>query len=275
LAVNRPTVALALSGGAARGMAHVGVLRALVENNIPIDFIAGTSAGSLVGGAFASGMTLDQIAELGRKMRWRNVGWATISRLGVQSNYRLEKYLRDRLPITRFEDLRLPFAAVATDLKSGTAVIMRDQGDVPFAIRASCAIPGIYVPVMDEEGRQLVDGGLVAVVPVSVARSFGADIVIAVDVNSSGATFMGAILGSTRSLIGVMLQSMMVIQKTASHYQLSMADFVINPKIGHIRWDQMRRSEELIALGYEAGLEAVPEILALMDFSKKPHALTV
>lgn len=275
MAGNRPTVALALSGGAARGMAHVGVLRALVENDIPIDFIAGTSAGSLVGGAFASGMTLDQIAELGRKMRWRNVGWATISRLGVQSNYRLEKYLRDRLPITRFEDLRLPFAAVATDLKSGTAVIMRDQGDVPFAIRASCAIPGIYVPVMDEEGRQLVDGGLVAVVPVSVARSFGADVVIAVDVNSSGATFMGAILGSTRSLIGVMLQSMMVIQKTASHYQLSMADFVINPKIGHIRWDQMRRSEELIALGYEAGLEAVPEILALMDFSKKPHALTV
>ena len=273
--MNRPTVALALSGGAARGMAHVGVLRALTENNIPIDFIAGTSAGALVGGAFAAGMTLDEIQELGRKMRWRNVGWATISRLGVQSNYRLEKFLRDRMPITRFEDLRLPFAAVATDLKSGAAVVLRDRGDVPFAIRASCAIPGIYVPVMDEQGRQLVDGGLVAVVPVTVARSFGADIVIAVDVNSSGATFLGAILGSTGSLIGVVLQSLMVVQKTASHYQLSLADFVINPKVGHIRWDQMRRSEELIAAGYEAGLEAMPEILALMDFSKKPHALSV
>lgn len=272
MTVDRPTVALALSGGAARGMAHVGVLRALTENNIPIDFIAGTSAGSLVGGAFASGMTLEQIADLGRRMRWRNVGWATLSRLGVQSNARLERYLRDRLPITRFEDLPMPFAAVATDLRSGAAVIMRDQGDVPFAIRASCAIPGLYVPVVDEQGRQLVDGGLVAVVPVAVARSFGADIVIAVDVNSSGATFFGS---STRSVFGVVLQSMMVVQKTASHYQLSMADFVINPKVGHIRWDQMGRSEELMVAGYKAGLEAVPEILELIDFSKKPHALTV
>jgi NTE family protein len=225
-----------------------------------------------VGGAFASGMTLDQIADLGRKMRWRNVGWATLSWLGLQSNARLERYLRDRLPITRFEDLRLPFAAVATDLRSGAAVIMRDQGDVPFAIRASCAIPGLYVPVIDEQGRQLVDGGLVAVVPVSVARSFGADIVVAVDVNSSGATFIGS---STSSVFGVVLQSMMVVQKTASHYQLSMADFVINPKVGHIRWDQMGRSEELMTAGYKAGLEAVPEILELIDFSKKPHALTV
>lgn len=275
MAVDRPTIGLALSGGAARGMAHVGVLRALVENNIPVDFIAGTSAGALVGGAFASGMTLDQIADLGRKMRWRKVGWPTISRLGMQSNYRLEKYLRDRLPITKFEDLPTPFAAVATDLKSGAAVVLRDHGDVPFAIRASCTIPGIYVPVIDEHGQQLVDGGLVAVVPVAVARSFGADIVIAVDVNSSGATFMGWVLGATRSLIGVLVQSLMVVQRTASHYQLSMADLVIEPKVGHIRWDQMRRCEELITAGYEAGLEAVPQILELMNFSKKPHALTV
>jgi NTE family protein len=268
---NRPTIGLALSGGAARGIAHVGVIRALTENNIPIDFIAGTSAGSLVGGAWASGMPLDLIENLGRKMRWRDVGRATISRLGVQSNDRLEQYLRDRLPLTRFEDLPVPFAAVATELKSGAAVVMRDQGDVPFAIRASCAIPGWYVPVIDEQGRQLVDGGLVAVIPVSVARSFGADIVIAVDVNAGGATF----LGSTSSVIGVVLQSMLVVQKTASHYQLSMADFVIRPQVGHIRWDEMGRADELIAAGYTAGLEAVPEILELIDFSKNPHALIV
>lgn len=271
MSVNRPTVGLALSGGAARGIAHVGVMRALTENNIPIDFIAGTSAGSLVGGAWASGMPLDQIEDLGRKMRWRDVGRATISRLGVQSNDRLEQYLRDRLPLQRFEDLPVPFAAVATELKTGAAVVMREKGDVPFAIRASCAIPGWYVPVIDENGRQLVDGGLVAVIPVSVARSFGADIVIAVDVNAAGASF----LGSTSSVIGVVLQSMMVVQKTASHYQLSMADFVIRPQIGHIRWDEMGRAEELIAAGYQAGLEAVPGILELIDFSKNPHALSV
>ena len=271
MTVNRPTIGLALSGGAARGIAHVGVMRALTENNIPIDFIAGTSAGALVGGALASGMSLDQIEDLGRKIRWRDVGRATISRLGVQSNDRLEQYLRDHLPLTRFEDLPVPFAAVATELQSGAAVVMRDQGDVPFAIRASCAIPGWYVPVIDEQGRQLVDGGLVAVIPVSIARSFGADIVIAVDVNAAGATF----LGSTSSVIGVVLQSMLVVQKTASHYQRSLADFVIQPQVGHIRWDEMGRAEELLAAGYKAGLEAAPEILELIDFSKNPHALSV
>jgi NTE family protein len=268
---DRPTIGLALSGGAARGIAHVGVMRALTENKIPIDFLAGTSAGSLVGGAWASGMALDEIEAWGHKMRWRDIGRATISRLGVQSNDRLEQFLRDRLPLTRFEDLPVPFAAVATELKSGAAVVMRDRGDLPFAIRASCAIPGWYVPVVDEQGRHLVDGGLVAVIPVSVARSFGADIVIAVDVNAGGATF----IGSTSSVIGIVLQSMLVVQKTASDYQLSMADFVIKPQIGHIRWDEIGRAEELIAAGYKAGLESVPEILALIDFSKNSHALSV
>ena len=273
----RPTIGLALSGGAARGIAHVGVLRALTENNIPIDYVAGTSAGSLVGGAWAAGMSLDQIEDLGRKMRWRDVGRMTVSRLGVQSNDRLEQYVRDRLPITRLEDLPIPFAAVATELTSGAAVVLRDKGDLPFAIRASCAIPGWYVPVVDEEGRQLVDGGLVAVIPTSVARSLGADIVIAVDVNAEGAKFMS----STTSVIGVMLQSMMVVQKTASSYQISLSDYVIRPKVGHIRWDEMGRGGELVAAGYQAGLESVAEIRVLIEataetnFSKNPHALTV
>jgi NTE family protein len=276
LATNRPTVGLALSGGAARGIAHAGVLRALAENKIPIDCIAGTSAGALVGAAWAAGMSIDDIEDLGRKMRWRNVGRLTLSRFGVQSNARLEQYMRARLPITRFEDLPIPFAAVATDLRSGTAVVLRDRGDVPFAIRASCTIPGWFVPVIDEEGRQLVDGGPVAVVPTTIARSLGADIVIAVDVNGAGATFLGP-----TSIIGVLLHSMLVVQKAASHYQLSLADYVITPKIGHIRWDQIRRGDELIEAGYAAGMESAPAILALIEaaraakFSRNPHALTV
>lgn len=253
---NQPTIGLALSGGAARGIAHVGVLRALVEHNIPIDFIAGTSAGSIVGGAFASGMPMEEIVQLSLDLRWRDVGRVTVSRLGIQSNERLELFLRARLPKTRFEDLQIPFAAVATDLKSGAAVVMKEEGDVPFAIRASCAIPGWYVPVVDGEGRQLVDGGLVAVVPSSVARSLGADIVIAVDVNAEGATFFGA----SNSLIGVLLQSMLVVQRTASHYQIESADFVIRPRVGHIRWDEMGRADELIEAGYAAAIEAVDEI---------------
>ncbi len=258
-----PKIGLALSGGAARGMAHVGVLRALVENHIPIHCIAGSSAGSIVGGAYASGMSIDEIAEFGRELRWRHIGRVTMSRFGLQSNKRLENYLRSRFPITRFEDLPIPFAAVATDLKSSAAVVMKDQGDMPFAIRASCTIPGWYVPVADDQGRQLVDGGLVAVIPSAVTRSLGADIVIAVDVNSVGATFFGS--SSSSSFIGVLLQSMMVIQKTVSARQLEMSDFVISPKVGHIRWDRLGRVDELMDAGYEAGLESIAKIRELIS----------
>jgi NTE family protein len=254
-----PRVGLALSGGAARGMAHIGVLRALIENKVPIDCIAGTSAGSLVGGAFASGMSLDEIEQIGRSLKWRDIGRMTMSRLGVQSNERLEQYMRARMPVTRFEELPIPLAVVATDLQSGHAVVMRDEGDVPFAIRASCAIPGWYIPVNDPEGRQLVDGGLVATVPAEIARSLKADIVVAVDVNAEGAKFLGP-----TSVIGVVLQSMMLVQKTATLHQLRQADCVIRPHVGHIRWDEMSRQAELIDAGYEAGCNSIEKIMGLI-----------
>ena len=258
-----PTIGLALSGGAARGMAHVGVLRALVENNIPIDYIGGTSAGSIVGGAYAAGMRVEEIAKFGRALRWRKIGRVTMSPLGIQSNKRLETYLREHLPVTRFEDLAIPFAAVATDLKTGTPVIMRDRGDVAFAIRASCTIPGWYVPVSDDQGRQLVDGGLVSVIPARVTRELGADVVIAVDVNSAGATFFGA----TGSLLGVVLQSLLIVQRTSSRDQISSSDLLITPQIGHIRWDQLRRADELMEAGYAAAMESLPQIFELMESS--------
>jgi NTE family protein len=244
----------------------VGVLRALSEHAIPIDFLAGTSAGALVAGTYASGMSITEIESIARSLRWRDVGRMTMSRMGVQSNERLEQYLRSRLPVTRFEEFPIPFAAVATDLKSGRGVILQGEGDVPFAIRASCAIPGWYVPVTDEHGRQLVDGGLVANIPSDVARSMGADVVIAVDVNAEGATF----LGPSASIISVVLQSMMLVQRTASLYQSAVADLVIKPKIGHIRWDEMRRADELISAGYEAGSESIPEIQRVIAAATEP-----
>ena len=259
---SHPSIGLALSGGAARGLAHIGVLRAFEENKIPINYIAGTSAGSIVGGAFAAGMAINEIEALGRGLRWRDIGRVTMSRLGVQTNDRLERFIRERLPISRFEELPVPFAAVATDLNTGLAVIMRDEGDLAFAIRASCAIPGWYLPVTDEQGRLLVDGGLVAVIPATIARSLGADLVIAVDVNFDGAKFF---LSSPQSVIGVVLQSMMVVQKTASQHQRASADFVVTPHVGHIRWDEIGRADELIKAGYEAGSESAPEILKLIE----------
>ena len=262
-----PRIGLALSGGSARGIAHVGVLKALAEYEIPISCIAGTSAGAIVAGSWASGMPLADIETMGRTLRWRDLGRMTMSRMGVQVNDRLENYLRNRLPVTRFEDLPIPLAVVATDLKTGTAVVMRDQGDVPFAIRASCAIPGWYVPVTDGEGRQLVDGGLVAGLPTGVVRAMGAEMVIAVDVNAEGATF----IGPTHSMLSVLLHSMLVVQRTAGLAQLEQADCVIMPRLGHIRWDEISRGEEFMAAGYEATVESMPEIRRLIESMTNPR----
>ncbi len=264
---DRLKVGLALSGGAARGIAHVGVLKVLAEHAIPIDYIAGTSAGALVGAAYAAGAPLAEIEEMGRRMRWRDVGRVTLSRLGVQSNARLEDFLRARLPVTRFEELRIPFAAVATDLRTGSPVVMSGAGDVAFAVRASCAIPGWYVPVTDESGRQLVDGGLSANIPTAITRSLGADIVIAVDVNFEGAKF----LGPPQSAIGILFQSMIVVQRTVSAHQCNDADLVIRPRVGHIRWDELARADELIPAGEQAARATVERIKSLIEAAPAPQ----
>jgi len=263
---NRPRVGLALSGGVARGMAHIGVLRVLEENSIPIDYIAGTSAGSLVAGAYAAGVTVDEIAKISSSLRWRDMGRVTLSRLGVQSNARMEEFVRARLPVTRFEELRIPLAVVATDLKTGSAVIIT-EGDVAFAIRASCALPGWYVPVTDDTGRQLVDGGLVANIPTAALRALGSDIVIAVDVNSEGAKF----IGPPHSIIGVLLQSIMVVQRTAAVHQLQDADVVVMPRTGHIRWDEMGRCDELITIGEQAARITIERIKHLIEPLPQPR----
>ncbi|HEY0080894.1 MAG TPA: patatin-like phospholipase family protein [Pyrinomonadaceae bacterium] len=264
----RPRVGLALSGGAARGMAHVGVLKVFREAGIPVDCVAGTSAGALAGGAFAAGMSVEELEAFARGMRWRDFGKMTLSRLGIQSSARMEEYLRARLPVTRFEDLTIPFAAVATDLGSGSAVVMRGEGDIAFAIRASCALPGWYVPVTDEQGRQLVDGGLVANIPTAAARSLGADVLVAVDVNYEGAKFMGA----AHSAIGVLFQSFLLVQRTAAAAQRQAADVVISPKVGHIRWDEMTRADELIRAGQEAARASLEQIRQLLAPPPPPPA---
>lgn len=257
----RPRVGLALSGGAARGIAHVGVLRVLEEHRIPVDCVAGTSAGALVAGALAAGMSVSEIEKMGRGLRWRDMGKVTLSRLGIQTNVRMEEFVRARFPVTRFEDLRMPCAIVATDLHTGDAVVMSGTGDVPLAIRASCALPGWYIPVIDEKGRSLIDGGLVANVPSVAVRALGADIVIAVDVNSEGAKF----LGPPQTAFGVLMQAMMVIQKTAAAHDVQGADLVIRPKVGHIRWDEMARAGELIQAGEEAARLSIESIKQLLE----------
>ena len=257
---DRLRVGLALSGGAARGIAHVGVLRALVENGIPIDAISGASAGSLIGGCFAAGLSIERLEKMAASFRWRHTARLSFSRLGLQSNARMETFLRANLPVTRFEDLKIPFAAMVTDLRKGSLIVFRDKGDLPFAIRASCAIPFVYAPVEDRDGRLLIDGGIVQNLPISQTRDLGADIVIAVDVNFDGVKFFDR----PRTALGVLAYTFIAVERIVSNQQRRDADLLIVPKVGHIRWDQTRRANELVKAGYEAGLESIDEIRKLI-----------
>ena len=252
---------MALSGGAARGIAHVGVLRALVENDIPIDAIAGASAGALIGGCYAAGLSIERLGQMASTFRWRHTARPSFSRLGLQSNARMEKFLRAHLPVTRFEDLKIPFAAMVTDLRKGELIVLRDNGDLPFAIRASCCIPFFMTPIEDDKGRLLIDGGIVQNLPVSQARDLGADIVIAVDVNFDGIKFFDR----PHTALGVLAYTFIAVERIVSNQERRNADLLIIPKVGHIRWDQTRRADELIRAGYEAGVESIDAVKKIIE----------
>lgn len=253
-------IGLALSGGGARGFAHIGVLKALVENGVPIDMIAGTSAGSFVGGAFASGLSPDEIIDIGRSISWFGVAGFSYSPRGLLSNAAMAGFIETHFPVTRFEDLAIPFAAVACDLESGSEVVFRDNGDLATAIRASCAIPGVFVPVIDENGRSLVDGGVTSPMPTRAVKKLGADKVIAVDLLTCGSAYGGV----PSTLIGTFVQSAIMMIRTASKNQHYRADIVIEPQIAHIRPDEIGKRDELIELGYEAASEKIQEIKKLI-----------
>ncbi len=257
--MTRKKIGLALSGGAARGFAHLGVLKVLREHGIPIDFIAGTSAGSIAGGAFASGLSIEEIVEMGGKISWFSMTGFSFSPMGLLSNAALGAFVKRHFPVQKFEDLPIPFAAVACDLETGEEVVLKNSGDLSTAIRASCAIPGVFVPVK-YDGRRLIDGGVVSPVPTRAVRKLGAEIVIAVDVIASGATYWG----SPSTLLGVFFQSAMMLLRTAGKHQHYRADVVVIPQIAHLRPDEIGKMNEFIKAGEAAALEKIDEIKKLV-----------
>ncbi|HEX6124603.1 MAG TPA: patatin-like phospholipase family protein [Pyrinomonadaceae bacterium] len=260
-------IGLALSGGGARGFAHVGVLKALIENDVQIDFVSGCSAGSFVGGAFAAGMSVDQIIKIGKKISWFGVAGFSYSPRGLLSNAPMGRFIKDHFPVTRFEDLVIPFAAVACDLETGNEVVLKGEGDLVEAIRASCAIPGVFIPVTDTSGRTLIDGGVVSPMPTRAVRKLGAEIVIAVDLLTCGTTYWG----KPSTLLGMLFQSAMMMLRTASRNQHYRADIVIEPRISHIRPDEIAKRDELIALGEKAALAQMDAIKHLLQ--PEPEAI--
>lgn len=255
--VKRPGLGLALGGGFARGFAHLGVLQVLEQNHIPISCIAGTSVGSILGAAYASGAPLARIVATCRTLRFRDIGRWRVSRLGLASNHRLGD-LMDRVFATRqFEELEIPMAVVATDLNSGDPVVL-SHGNLADAVRASCAFPGLFEPV--EIGtRCLVDGGLVAAVPTRAARDLGATFVLAISVG-----LHDGYRGMPSNIFQVVSRAVSAAQKHQLEVWERHADLVIRPDVCALAWDDFHRTDEAIQAGAEAARRALPRIQKLL-----------
>jgi NTE family protein len=254
---SRTGVGLALGGGFARGFAHLGVLQVLEQHHIPISHIAGTSVGSILGAAYASGATLARIIETCRTLRFRDIARWRVSRLGLASNHRLGNLIERVFESRRFEDLRIPLAVVATDLTSGEPVVFT-QGNLVDAIRASCAFPGLFEPV--EIGtRCLADGGLVAPVPTCAARDLGATVVIGVSVG-----MQDGYRGAPTNIFQVVSRAVSAAQKHQLEIWERHADLVLRPDVQSLAWDDFDRAEEAIAAGAAAALRALPRIKKLL-----------
>jgi NTE family protein len=252
----RPKLGLALSGGFARGIAHIGVLKVLEESGIHIDCIAGTSVGALTATMYAAGTPLEVIMRQAAATSFRDFGRWTLSWLGLATNTRLEDYLRKASPVTNFDQLRIPLAIVATDLGTGEPVYFT-SGEIAPPLRASCAYPGLFLPV-EHEGRLLVDGFLSAPVPVEAVRQLGADTVIAVYLESSPPD------EKPDSVMDVIGRSFSIMQRHHRAWRRD-ADVVIEPDVAHFAWNDFERAPQLIAAGEAAARAALPRIRGLLS----------
>ncbi|HHW09760.1 MAG TPA: cyclic nucleotide-binding domain-containing protein [Firmicutes bacterium] len=248
----RPRIGLALGGGAVRGTAHVGVLKVFEEEGIPVDMIAGTSAGSLVGCMYAAGMSIAEMEEVLPKVRWSTLVKPIWPKVAFVDNERLGRWLEEMTGCRTFEELRIPFACVAADAVSGEAVIMR-SGPLGSAIMASTAIPGMMLPV-EREGRILVDGGVVHKVPVITVRSMGADLTIAVDVGAPS-----YVCGPPRHLVDSILHAYDIMSQRLVDDELEWADIVLNPRAPVSAYD-FKNAPAFFKRGEEEARRFVPMI---------------
>ncbi|MGH9866532.1 MAG: patatin-like phospholipase family protein, partial [Candidatus Acidiferrales bacterium] len=259
----RPRVGLALAGGFARGIAHIGVLRVLREAGIPIDAIAGTSVGALIGAGYCGGASLEEMERVGLATSFTDFGRWTPSWLGLATNMRMEKYLARLTPARTFEELSIPFAIATTDINEGVSVYYT-HGPIAPALRASCAYPGLFVPIQ-YEGRTLVDGFLTAPVPVEGAMLLGAEIIIAVYLEAGN-------LAEPRTFTEVLSRSFNIIQRHADIAWRAQANVIIEPDVKPFVWDDFTKTPEMVAAGEQAALRALPEIREALS-GNKPETL--
>ncbi|HEX9082333.1 MAG TPA: patatin-like phospholipase family protein [Holophagaceae bacterium] len=264
----KPKIALVLGGGAARGFAHVGVIRALEQEKIPVDLIVGTSVGSLIGAIYASDASsfdLEWTAFQLQKDDLFDFGvFNALTGMGFAKGDKLEAWVKGHVKTANIEQMKIPFAAVATDLNWGYKVVL-DKGSVARAIRASAAIPGVFQPVQ-HQGKILVDGGVVDNIPIDVAREKGADLVIAVDISAN--------LGNTNitNLVDVTLQATNIMFALNVAQSKKGADVLITPQgIGDVGMLDFTQKRRCMQAGIDAAQKALPAIHQAIHAWVKAH----
>ncbi|MBN2879613.1 MAG: patatin-like phospholipase family protein [Clostridia bacterium] len=263
---NNLKIGLALSGGAMRGLAHIGALEVLEENNIPIHMIAGTSMGSLVGGLYACGMRpsmMRKIAESVTPIEEKKYIDLTIPRMGLIKGKKIEQVIYTLSKGVNIEDTQIPYRAIACCLEDNN-IVSFDRGSITTAIRCSIAIPGIFEPVF-MKGKTYVDGGVLDRVPIEEVRKMGADYIIDVDVNSRGGKNK-----TPKTIFDVLFTVFEMMEWQAMEREVSDADADILPKVRHINPASLKQAKECIDLGREAALESIEQIkmdLSMMGYS--------
>lgn len=255
-------VGLALGGGFARGVAHIGVLRAFERANIPIHAIAGVSAGSVVTACYASGRTPKEIEEIAMSMKFRDVARWTMDWLGVLDSHRMAPFLHKALVCTRFENMRIPLAVVASDLRTGGPAIYRRFGDVVGPVRASCSYPGLFKPV-DLDGRMLVDGMVAMEVPAKPLIEMGSTHVVSV--------YLPAEVESVDplSLVAVVNRCFQLMSSRMEAEWRRYSDAVIVPQVVGVGWDSFENVRHTIAAGEAAAALVIPQIQAWFAHEEK------
>jgi NTE family protein len=254
----RPKIGLALGGGFARGIAHIGSLKVLEEEQIPVDYIAGTSVGSIIGAAYASGVSAKELSEIALMVRFKHFARWTVSRFGLCNNDRIETLLRKMLKVHTFEEMKIPLAVAATDFITGEPAVFT-KGSVIPAVRASCAYPGMFLPV-EIDGKTYVDGMLAWLVPTTPLKQLGADRVIGLYLNANWIK-----VRAPRHLFDVIGQCFSIAQERMSESWKRDADLVIEPNVDGFEYDCFDRAKELMKVGEDSMRKSLPQINSWLE----------
>ncbi len=252
---SRYKLGLALSGGGTRGFAHIGVLRAFEQSRIKFDCVAGTSAGSIVGAMYAAGITCEQMLEEAKTLRRKDI---VNSKLVLRSESANVEAIADRLLSGKsFNELNMPFCAVAVDISSGREVVL-NEGSVARAVSASCAVPMLFKPV-ELDGMLLVDGGLLNNMPADVCRQMGADIVIGVDLNHNRGSGT-----KSKKLKDTLVATWNITTKSTMYKGLLNSDLVIEPELSEYKNTSLDNIDQMVEEGYRSAMEKMSEIRELL-----------